>query len=336
MQHPIPPSTTGLSTPALATTEWWELYIQAPTILAEAVSDRLHDLGSTAVVVHDHTIVCPQQTPCIGPAPNASDWTVLQSALPADAQLADRINALQIFLQALGEEFPDTTWYLYSMPLRDTTYLTQWQQFFTPIRIDHHLLIRPPWETEAVSPSTACLTLEPGLAFGTGSHPTTYLALRLLAQRLSDQPYQTMLDVGCGSGILSLAALKLGASHAIGVDIEAQAIEVAAQNAALNQLQHQVRFVHGSWEATEGQFDLIAANVYLGPLMTMMQPLAQRLRPHGTLILSGILTVQEPALRSALDAAQLMVTQQLVKESWVALAVQHRNPAALKPVEAKR
>jgi ribosomal protein L11 methyltransferase len=170
----------------------------------------------------------------------------------------------------------------------------------------------------------ARLILEPGLAFGTGSHPTTYLALVLLAQTLVDATHRTVLDVGCGSGILSLAALQLGAQTALGVDIEDQAIAVAEHNAALNDLQHRARFVQGSWDVTEEPFHLLTANIYLGPLVNMIHSLAQRLAPHGTLILSGILAFQESTLRTALDTAQLTVMQQMTQDNWVALAVRHR------------
>ena len=271
MQHPTSP------------TQWWELYIQTPESLSEVIGAYWHDLGSTAIIIHDSAVLRPQQEACIVTTPDAADWTVLQGAFPVDAHLLSRVRALQTFLQSLCTDTVDAPGYLYGRPLQDDAYLTQWQQFFQPVQIGHHLLICPPWDTPPISPPMARLILEPGLAFGTGSHPTTYLALVLLtqtlrAQALTDDAHQTVLDVGCGSGILSLAALTLGVQTALGVDIESQAIAVAKHNAALNDLQHRARFVEGSWDITEEQFDLMTANIYLGPLVNMLHALA---RPAG-------------------------------------------------------
>jgi ribosomal protein L11 methyltransferase len=214
---------------------------------------------------------------------------------------------------------------LYCRQLRDTAYLTQWQQFFKPLWIGAGLCIRPPWDTASLSSDIACLTLEPGLAFGTGSHPTTHLCLKMLTQWIPRTQSKTLLDVGCGSGILSLAGLKLGVLTAIGVDIDPQAVTVAQHNATLNDLHHRVRFLQGSWDLTRQQFDLITANIYLEPLVNMTPPLAQRLRHHGILILSGLLASQEARLRAALSQAQLVVHQRLSEAEWVALAVRHRD-----------
>jgi ribosomal protein L11 methyltransferase len=304
---------------------WWNIFVQVPANLSEIVSAYLHDLGSTAVVLHEQAELDPARASHVVTPSDHLPCHVLQGALPADDDLATRVTALQTFLHrhAMAEAPPR----LYCQPLQDNAYLTQWQQFFQPLEIEQRLFIRPPWDTTPVPSGLACLTLEPGMAFGTGSHPTTYLALTLLAQHGAVAPNTTLLDVGCGSGILSLAALALGAHRAIGLDTDAQAIRVAADNAALNNLQHRAHFRHGSWEATAEVFDLITANIYLGPLVNMIHPLAQRLAPQGTLILSGILAFQEQALRTALATARLRVVQRLIKDNWVALSARHDNPA---------
>jgi ribosomal protein L11 methyltransferase len=130
-----------------------------------------------------------------------------------------------------------------------------------------------------------------------------------------------LLDVGCGSGILSLAALQLGWQSVVGVDIDAQAIAVATHNAALNGLQDRARFLHGSWQCAIGVFPCITANIYLGPLVEMLQPLTRYLAPGGTIILSGLLASQEVTMRTAIQNAGLAVQARRVEEEWVALAV---------------
>ena len=178
---------------------------------ATMVSVFLHYLGSTAVVFHEPAVLYPQQDPCVTPIAEWEPQVVLQGAFAADAALSSRLSRLQVYLCEQAADFASAPWHLYCRPLRDQAYLTQWRDFFQPIAIENRLRVRPPWDESPIPNSMACLTLEPGMAFGTGTHPTTRLALSLLARYVSRAPPGRLLDVGCGSGILSLGALQLGA-----------------------------------------------------------------------------------------------------------------------------
>jgi len=299
--------------------QWWEIYIQVPESLSEAASDYLHGLGSTAVVFHEQARLTPQHAVCIEAWPETNTWTVLQGALPLDDTLPSHVAALQQWLSMYASVTPDIQ--LYCRPLWDVDYLTQWQQFFQPLCIGEHLMIRPPWHTSPVPATMACLTLNPGAAFGTGTHPSTHLCLLMLLQYAVQCQGSRLLDVGCGSGILSLAALQLGWQSAVGVDIDVQAITVATHNAELNGLQGRARFLHGSWQNVTGVFSCITANIYLGPLVEMLRPLTRYLAPGGTIILSGLLAAQEVTMRTAIQDAGLVVQARRGEEEWVALAV---------------
>ncbi|PON14923.1 hypothetical protein C2W62_26525 [Candidatus Entotheonella serta] len=314
-----------MSTPA---PQWWECYVQVPVQVGDMVSAFLHHLGSTAVVFHDPAVLAPQQEPCVVPLTDGKLQVVLQGAFAADAELSPRLCRLQAYLYEQAAALASGPWLLYCRPLRDQAYLTQWRDFFQPIDIENRLRVRPPWDTQPVPDTMMSLTLEPGMAFGTGTHPTTRLALTLLARYVPHMSPGRLLDVGCGSGILSLGALLLGVPNAMGVDIEAEAVAVARQNAALNGLQDRIEFQQGSWEMADGAYAVIAANIYLGPLVNMMHALRVRLLPEGVMVLSGIMTFQETALRTALDTAHLVVVEELVEENWVALAVKHQRAQA--------
>jgi ribosomal protein L11 methyltransferase len=301
---------------------WWDIYVQVPEPMGETVSAYLQHLGSTGVVIHEHTVLSLTQETCLQTSPQASGSIVLYGALPADAALPLRVCALQQFLDASPRNSPDPLWKLYCRHSRNVDYLTQWQRFFHPLCIAQRLVIRPPWDTSPVPPAMASLVLDPGQAFGTGLHPTTHLCLTLLAQQSAPKQRRRLLDVGCGSGILSLAALRLGFERALGVDVDAQAVRVAQRNAALNGLQKRAQFRQGSVEAATGQFAVITANIYLGPLVDMMPALARRLAPQGSVILAGFLAHQETALRAALYTAGLEVRRR-EEEGWVALEGQH-------------
>jgi len=306
--------------------QWWDIYIRVPEHMSEVAGAYLHELGSTAVVFHEQAMISPQHDPCVATLSQTSEWTVLQGALPLDAMLPTHVAALQQWISTCAEEVPGVQVYCRLLP--DVDYLTQWQQFFQPLYIGERLMIRPPWDPAAIPTHMACLTLNPGPAFGTGTHPSTHLCLMMLVQLAAHYQGKPLLDIGCGSGILSLAALQLGWQYAVGVDLDAQAIAVATHNAALNALQERVQFLHGSWQVVTGQFPCITANIYLGPLVEMLQPLTRYLAPGGTIILSGLLVSQEATMRTAVKGAGLAVQERLVEDGWVALAVRHSSKVA--------
>lgn len=303
--------------------QWWNVYVQVPNKLGERVEAYLQQLGSTGVVTYDEAVLSPGETTTSAAWTHGAGWTVLYGALPANAMLSIQLCALQQFLATCRQETAPPHWKLYSHPLRDQDYLTQWHRFFHPITIAQRLLIHPPWEQVTISAPMERLVIEPGLAFGTGLHPTTRMCLTVLAQCVTPQRQGHVLDIGCGSGILSLAALKFGANSAVGVDIDALAVQEAARNATLNDLQEDVRFLEGSLDIVDGQFLWITANVFLDPLVKMMPMLATRLAAQGSVILSGVLLTQEAALREAMQSAGLVVQQRLVEGKWLTLQGRH-------------
>ncbi|MGQ4809957.1 Ribosomal protein L11 methyltransferase [Candidatus Entotheonellaceae bacterium PAL068K] len=306
--------------------QWWAVYVQVPEYADEMISGYLQDLGSPGVVIHEETVLSPGGDICLESRARGTGWTVLHGALPLDATLPVRLCALQQFLDTCPTHSSKPPWKLYGRLVQEA-YCTQWRHFFRPLQIAQRLVIRPPWDTTTVSLHMASLVLDPGLAFGTGLHPTTRLCLTLLAQGLTSEPGACLLDVGCGSGILSLAGLKLGMQAAVGVDIDAQAVQVARRNAALNALQDRAYFLQGSVAALRGRFDCIAANIYLEPLIHMMPAFARCLQPQGRVILSGVLVQQETALQASLQAVGLHVQQRAVEAEW--LALEARLPLAM-------
>jgi len=224
-------------------------------------------------------------------------------------------------------------------PVETLDWAEAWKQHYRPIPIGSRLLIVPAWmqpETERRIP----ILLEPGMAFGTGAHPTTQLSLQFLEELpLEGQP---VIDIGCGSGILSIAALKLGAAHALGVDVEADAIPAARQNAARNGVAERLRLGVGSVAAVRrGDFGLrqapiVLANIIAPVLARLLDDgLAALVSPGGVLILSGILEVQMDGREghvSMLDALQrhgLRITARKQAGDWVALTVAPENTRRL-------
>jgi ribosomal protein L11 methyltransferase len=199
------------------------------------------------------------------------------------------------------------------------------------LRIGRRLVIRPTWRRHRKRSGDVVLSLDPGMAFGTGLHPTTRLCLAAL-ETLADEGLlaggtggaglggrSRVLDVGCGSGILAIAAGKLGAGELLGVDTDPIAVESTAANARLNGLTRRVRVRRGSVPTNEPPFDLVLANLIASLLVQLAEPLRRELVPDGRILASGIFRDREGDVRTAFEAAGLTLGRRWVEDDWVAL-----------------
>lgn len=202
--------------------------------------------------------------------------------------------------------------------LDDQDWLEGWKQYFSPLAISPRLAVVPSWETYHPTPGQATITLDPGMAFGTGTHGTTYTCLQALAATLT--PGMAVCDIGTGSGILAIGAVKLGAGRVVATDNDDLAIRVARDNAVHNGVAAQVDFrVADLLDGVEGPFDLLLANI-LAPVILQLAPaLARVLPPGGRCISSGYLTSQEAEIRAALEDAGHVIEDRYAREDWVTL-----------------
>lgn len=282
----------------------------------EALSDALIDRGALSVDVTDAAAGTARERPLFaepGSAP-VLNWPVnrVVALFPQGASVAEIVPEA---LRAVS--LPATTPYgMDRIDDQDWVRLTQAQ--FTPQQITQRLWVVPTWH-EIVDARAINIRLDPGLAFGTGTHPTTQLCLRWLEATLT--PDTTVIDYGCGSGILAIAALKLGAARAVGVDIDEQALLAARHNAQQNQAD--VAFMAAADELNM-QANVVVANILANPL-TVLAPLLARLSvPGGALALSGILAPQAEEVR---DAYRPWFDTQVAQteDEWVLLTGTRRN-----------
>ncbi|MBI3329608.1 MAG: 50S ribosomal protein L11 methyltransferase, partial [Nitrospinae bacterium] len=195
----------------------------------------------------------------------------------------------------------------------------QWKRFYHPFKVGRRLIIRPPWEPYTAADDEVMLTLNPGRAFGTGLHATTQLCLGVLETIAPACLGARLLDVGCGSGILSLAGALFGFGEALGVDLDRTAVRVARANAQLNHVSQQVAFATGSLEVVSSRFEVIIANILLEPILAMLKALHAVIAPGGTVILSGILSSEVPQLRRGLTRHRWHLMRQVTQEEWAAV-----------------
>ncbi|MBQ6019924.1 MAG: 50S ribosomal protein L11 methyltransferase [Clostridia bacterium] len=196
-----------------------------------------------------------------------------------------------------------------------------WKQYFKPIKVGEKLLIRPVWEEIPDTEGRVVLDLEPGVAFGSGTHETTQLCLSVLEKYVT--PGCTMLDVGCGSGILSAASLLLGASHVTGVDIDPLAVKTAAENIKRNGFgEDRYTLIHGNLtDKVRGTFDVIAANIVADAIIALSGGVRAFMRPDTVYIVSGIIENRERDVTDALDALGFLIRERYERNGWLCLAV---------------
>jgi len=263
---------------------WLTLTVTASEQQAELLSEALMELGALSVDVHDADADTPMEQAIFGepgePAPHLWSHNCVTALFPEDAPI-DSI--MQEVANAIGLEQPPA---YRTQILEDNDWVRLTQSQFSPIPISPRLWIVPTWHTPS-DPSAINIVLDPGLAFGTGSHPTTRLCLRWLDNHIKGG--EVVLDYGCGSGILAIAALKLGASGAIGVDVDAQAVQASRDNALANQVDAKFYLPD---DAPKQNNDIVVANILTNPLKMLAPLLAGATQQEGQIVLSGILSEQ--------------------------------------------
>ena len=215
-------------------------------------------------------------------------------------------------------------------PIEDQNWMEAWKERYQPIPIGRRLVIVPAW-LESPDASRVAIKIDPGMAFGTGTHPTTQLCLEFIEEILGDTVQDgmpmTVIDIGCGSGILSIAALKLGATFALGVDIDEAAIRASRENALTNGIKEDLfdlgigsvaEILGGKYKVT--QANLVLANILAPVLVRLFETgFAQLMEPGGRIILSGILEEQAESVKQAADRHDLTFAGQKQVGDWVAL-----------------
>ena len=201
-------------------------------------------------------------------------------------------------------------------------WINNWKQYFKPIPVGQKLLIRPTWEEVKDSGGRTVLDLDPGLAFGTGTHDTTRLCMELLEQYV--RPGMNVLDVGCGSGILSVAALLLGADKAVGVDIDELAVKTAVENAEINHVEDRFTGICGNLtDQVTGTYDIVVANIVADVIIMLTKDVEQFMKPDTVYLMSGIIDTREQDVLTAVEQ-HFTIIDRKEEKGWVALSAKRK------------
>ena len=278
---------------------------------AESLGDALMERAALSIAVEDALQGTDEEKPIFGePGADGGWWdrcrltAMFESGTDAGAVISEACAMLEIDVPAFSLAI-----------VADTDWVQRNREQFQPIRISDRIWIVPTWHS-APQPDAVNISLDPGAAFGTGSHPTTRMCLQWLEENLVPAANSSVLDYGCGSGILAIAAMKLGAAHAIGVDIDRQAIDAARYNARQNAVAIEFSTTDKILDAVA---DITVANILANPLKMLAPLLAAHTREGGSLVLAGILDAQaEEIIAIYLPWFELAVWKS--EEGWACIA----------------
>jgi ribosomal protein L11 methyltransferase len=299
---------------------WLEVSLTVDGELAESVADVLARFAPNGVMTEQGVRFVNEEDEGTATGP-----ITVRAYLEVNDQLEETRQKLEESLFYLGmiKPLPAPAY----KQIADQNWMEAWKQHYKPILIGERLLILPAW-LESPEPKRIPIKIDPGMAFGTGTHPTTQLCLELMELSTDNDPLSTVIDVGCGSGILSIAALKLGASKVLGVDIDIESVKNSRENADTNGVGEELVLGQGSvTEVLAGEFPfksapLVVANI-LGPILIRLfdAGLADLIEPNGEIILSGILDHQAESVIAAGQAKGLTRGELRQIGDWVALSL---------------
>ena len=299
---------------------WLEVSLTVDGELAESVADVLARFAPNGVMTEQGVKFNDEEDEGTATGP-----ITVRAYLEVNDQLEETRQKVEESLYYLGMITPVPT-PTYKQ-IADQNWMEAWKQHYKPILIGERLLILPAW-LESPDPKRIPIKIDPGMAFGTGTHPTTQLCLELMEISTNHSPLSTVIDVGCGSGILSIAALKLGAKTVLGVDIDIESVKNSRENADVNGVGEELLLGQGSvTEVLAGQFPfksalLVVANILAPVLIRLFDAgLADLIEPHGEIILSGILDHQAESVIEAGQAKGLKRGETRQMKDWVAISM---------------
>ncbi|MBN2392845.1 MAG: 50S ribosomal protein L11 methyltransferase [Anaerolineae bacterium] len=287
-------------------TEWLEASVTVVPEAAEAVAEVFSRYAPQGVAIDLGT---DDET--------AAQQVTVRAYLAVDDAIAEKRQKVEEALWHLHHIWPVIPDPVFT-PVLDQDWTAGWKESIPVLHLGRRVIVKPSWREYAIQPDELLLEMDPGLAFGTGLHPTTQLCVEALEDLV--QPGMRVLDLGTGTGILALVAAKLGAAEVLAIDNDVDAVAVTRRNARSNAVAHQIRVLHGSLAEVGEPYDLVVVNILAHIIVAMATSgLATRIRRGGVLVASGILEEQADEVAAALTAQGLSVTKRRQRDSWVAL-----------------
>ncbi|MBP2637918.1 MAG: prmA [Firmicutes bacterium] len=304
--------------------KWSEISIQTSHEATEAVANIFHDLGASGVVIEDPELVNTYRRSgswdyCDIPEELETEVVTIKAYLPVDEFLDDKLRIFEDQINRLAEHNLDKgRGCINCREVMEEDWASSWKEFFHPVRVSEHIVIKPSWEEYLPADGDIIIELDPGMAFGTGTHNTTAMCIRALEDVI--KPGHIVFDVGTGSGVLAVAAAKLGANSVQAIDLDAVAVRVATENVTINDVARAVKTTQGDLlTGVTGKADVIVANIIADIIIKMLPDVKTRLVNKGSFIASGIISERLSDVTQALMDNGFVIDKVTEEGGWVAI-----------------
>ena len=306
-------------------TRWKSFTVETRREAVDAISHFFTEKGALGMA-YDERLFGPEGDPA-DPLPPPEEVTRLTAYFPWEADLHSVKQEFLEFLPVLAEAFGTQSGsFVSAAEITDFGWAEKWKENFKPKRIGRRITVKPSWEPYAASSGEVVLTIDPGQAFGTGTHETTQMCLQFLEEAFDASPAPPrVLDVGTGTGILGIAAARLGSSLAMGIDLDPKAVEVAGENARINGVEDRFYAATTPLSCLEGRYDLVLANVLAEILIDLKHEIAARMERGGWLVLSGILAEKSDWVVEEYEAAGYRLSGKKEEGQWTALLLRREG-----------
>lgn len=312
---------------------WAEVSVHTSHEAMEAVANILHEAGASGVVIEDaldlkeavwqHHATEEEYLVELDPNDYPEDGIVVKAYFPVNAFLGETVDGIRAALSQLpplGIDLGKGSVTLTEVHEEDWAHA--WKKYYKPVRVSQRITIAPTWE--AYMPQAEeeqVIRLDPGMAFGTGTHPTTILCIRALEKYL--QPGMVVIDVGCGSGVLSIASVKLGAEKVLALDIDELAVKVCQENVEINRMGERITVRRNNLlDGINLEADLIVANILAEVIVRFIDQAHQRLKPGGFFLVSGIIPAKQTMVEERLRSQGFTIVETVNLEDWLAIVAQ--------------
>jgi ribosomal protein L11 methyltransferase len=290
---------------------WIELRVEVHASVGEAVANFLIEQGSPGVIQEK------------GPGGSRGRREFIRAYFSNHRSFALKKKTMERYLHAICKSSPVS---LRSRIIEEERWAEAWKSNFKPMAVSPRIVVKPPWEAYAVPEGQIVVEIDPGMAFGTGTHPSTQMCLQTLDKRIPSFPNPpSFLDVGTGSGILAIAAWKLGARPVLAIDIDPVAVDSARKNARANKVEKGIEFRVGSPDGRRFRFDIVAANLLPQELLPLASSLSRKISPGGVAVVSGFLPKQKREIADAFAKYNLEVQLTKNSQGWTCFELGHKN-----------
>lgn len=314
----------SMNKPSTEKEKWVHFKLYTQPELAEALSNYLTEMGAQGVFEE-----FLQTGVSDVPEPEPQDARVLNAYFPSGTEDEKHLSDLQSYINSLADLFPELKKPTYNTEvIIDPQWGEVWKRFFKPLRITKNIIVKPSWERYSAAGRETVIEIDPGMAFGTGQHPSTSMCLEAMEEiLLKDRTFQKwrVLDVGTGTGILGISAAKLGASSVMCVDIDDQAVEIAHKNVAVNHVGDRVVIVNSDVAKIKGTFELIVANLTAETLIKIKSHLVKMMEKGGYLVISGIIEKNRQDVETAFTRDDLISHRVIADKEWACYV--YKKPA---------